>query len=107
MPPTSELRPEVNKQAIDFAMEDLRLQLEYRLVQKGRGSYASRHEALGIITEEYQELIEAIRDDSSLGYDHYANEALDLAVAALFTYASIKARCIKPHTGDDVVQACK
>ena len=44
------------------------------------GTYKSSHEALGVITEEYHELIAAIRaNDLSLIYE----EALDLAACAM------------------------
>jgi NTP pyrophosphatase (non-canonical NTP hydrolase) len=43
------------------------------------GAFKSSHEALGVITEEYQELIEAIRaNDLELVF----KEALDLAACA-------------------------
>lgn len=64
--------------------------LYQRLDQKGSGAYVSRHEILGILTEEMQEVQEAIRDDSSAGYIHYNKELMDVAVGALFGYICIE-----------------
>lgn len=43
------------------------------------GPYASSHEALGVITEEYQELVQAIRSNN---IQDIAKEAQDLAACA-------------------------
>lgn len=82
---------QVTKGSIDFAE-----MLEYRLAHKGHGSYASRHEILGIVEEELLEAKEAIRVDGQAGYDHYAQELLDIAVAALFGYICLRSGHIKP-----------
>ena len=42
---------------------------------------ASSHEALGIITEEYYELIEAIKNNNDVAT---RSELIDIAVAAIF-----------------------
>lgn len=75
---------------INFGLEDIHKKLLSRLDKKGWGAYASRHEILGIITEEFLELTEAIRSDTPEGYDHYMKECMDMAVAGLFGYICMK-----------------
>ncbi len=57
-----------------------------RLAEKGRCAFVSSHEILGVITEEYHELIDAIeKTDEKKIYD----EILDIAVAAHIALASL------------------
>ena len=49
-----------------------------RLHQKGWGTFSSSHEILGIITEEYHELIDAVKSNN---LDKVHEELLDIAVA--------------------------
>jgi NTP pyrophosphatase (non-canonical NTP hydrolase) len=67
------------------AMNDLAGELTRRFVKHGTGAYASPHEALGIITEEMWELVEAVKlNDRSAT----RGELLDVAVAALVAVMS-------------------
>lgn len=84
------IRPEVTLQAIESGVADIAQKLLQRLEQKGRGSYASRHEILGILEEEYDEVLDAIRDDSRIGFDDFEKELLDVAVAGLFGYICLR-----------------
>jgi len=60
--------------------------LMQRLQEKGPGIYISSHETLGIVTEEYHELVKAVQDnDTEAQFD----ELLDLAVACVAGMASI------------------
>jgi len=59
--------------------------LQKRLEQKGRLCYLSTHEALGVITEEYFELVDTVRADN---LDVFEKEVVDVAVTAVFAYAS-------------------
>lgn len=59
--------------------------LQQRLSQKGRGCFASSHEALGIVTEEYHELVAAVGSNNPTDVDA---EMLDIAVAAIFSIVS-------------------
>lgn len=92
---TSLNRAEVTDWEIAGGLVDLAQKLQSRLQKKGFGAYASRHEILGIVTEEFQELTEAIRKDDAEGYDHYSKECLDIAVAGIFGYICMKYH-IKP-----------
>lgn len=69
---------------------NLRL-LEKRITEKGAGTFSSRHEILGCVTEEYHELIEAIRTD---GFDkkRIIHELLDVACSCVFGLACIEAK---------------
>jgi NTP pyrophosphatase (non-canonical NTP hydrolase) len=84
------LRPIVFKQYIDGSLEAARAKLEYRLRKKGYGAYASKHEILGILTEEYKELIDAVQSQPVVGgKNSVREELLDIAVGCLFGIASI------------------
>lgn len=60
--------------------------LEDRLIQKGQGTWSSRHEILGVVTEEYHELLEAVHSGRP---EEIGNELEDLAVAAVFGLACL------------------
>jgi NTP pyrophosphatase (non-canonical NTP hydrolase) len=80
-------RKEVSDVKISQAMNELYIQLNKRLEQKGKGSFASSHEILGILTEEFKELI----DEIHLGnIQNTQTELMDIAVACVFGYACIE-----------------
>lgn len=100
-------RQQITQQAVLNALASLRAKLDYRLEQYGLGTYASRHEVLGIINEEIKELTDAVHG-SPLSEDpqhmtikpkyhteYLTNsntvraELLDIAVAAIFSVACI------------------
>ena len=80
-------RPKANDQDLNQAMMCVKSELIRRLNEKGYGIWLWDHETLGIITEEYHELIEAIHKR-----DGVRNELLDLAVACIFGIVSIDVR---------------
>lgn len=51
----------------------------------GPGVYVNYHECLGIITEEYQELVMAVRRNRS---EDIVNELADVAISAIWGIAS-------------------
>jgi NTP pyrophosphatase (non-canonical NTP hydrolase) len=62
--------------------------LEARLAQKGELTFASSHEVYGILAEEMNELLYAVRENNQ----HYQREELiDLAIAAIFGIVSLDA----------------
>ena len=63
--------------------------LEYRLREKGTGAFTSRHEGLGVIAEEYAELLDAVRRDHN--HKLFMDECVDVAVSCLFAIASMRA----------------
>lgn len=71
------------------ALEDIKLWLDYRVAQKGDGAFASLHELRGVIDEEFSELMEALHQKDLAQIEH---ELKDLAVAAIFGLACLRAR---------------
>lgn len=87
-------RNKISQHEIDIGGEILMNKIQQRLRQKGDGSFASRHEILGIITEEYDELKDAIRLDDGVGLHRFKQELLDIAVGAIFGYICINSGSI-------------
>jgi NTP pyrophosphatase (non-canonical NTP hydrolase) len=79
-------REQINKDCLSASLKCIEDKTKYRLNQKGWGMLASSHEALGIITEEYIELIEAIKNNDMLSVE---KELLDIAVACHIAIACI------------------
>ncbi len=84
-------RIESNPEDIDEVIREvgvaLRAALQKRVQKHGRGYFVGGMEALGCITEEYHEFIEAVRSDTR---EQMAGEAMDVAVAALWAHMSLK-----------------
>ncbi len=81
------MRQQISKEAQKWAMERVRLAMERRLKEKGEGTFASSHEVLGIIAEEYDELIDAVRANDMTKVD---KELEDIAVACVFAMSCIE-----------------
>jgi NTP pyrophosphatase (non-canonical NTP hydrolase) len=81
----------VTPESIEEAKKLVNVFTDTQLRLKGWGTFASRHEVLGSITEEYFELIDAIHHN-----DVYAceKELADIAVAAIFGIACIKQKSL-------------
>ncbi|MCH9022452.1 MAG: hypothetical protein IID32_06780 [Planctomycetes bacterium] len=79
-------RPAISSDLIDEAAGMVDLALSNALTKKGPGCFASTHEALGVITEEYIELVEAVRsnDDSKV-----MAELMDIAGGCIFAMACL------------------
>lgn len=60
--------------------------LKHRLAQKGYGTFKSTHEILGVLTEEFHELVDAVKSNDIESVRH---ELFDLAVGAVFGVACI------------------
>ena len=82
-------RKQVGQKHIDSAIRVLKNNIDARLYEKGWGSFASRHEILGILTEEMAELNEAITDE--FGFKEIEGELFDIAVGCIFGIACIRA----------------
>ena len=83
---TRVIRPDLETAHITKSIETISTKVNARLEQKGKGIYASPHEASGIITEEYLELMEAIRTNNLFDI---TLELEDVAVACITAIASI------------------
>jgi hypothetical protein len=79
-------RPQVTDETLTAALEQVVHSVGERLKLKGHGAFVSHHEGLGIVTEEYHELVEAVRGNDPVDV---ANEAMDVAVGAIFIVASL------------------
>ena len=81
-------RKQVDQKCVDHAVKLFKYKLERVFQRRGRGTFTSQHEILGIITEEYHELIDAVHRNEP--YD-LQEELLDIAIAALFGVACMNA----------------
>jgi NTP pyrophosphatase (non-canonical NTP hydrolase) len=70
------------------AIKGIEEKMKFRLRQKGGRTYASVHEAYGIIAEEHKELLDAIHENQ--GHDAIVEELNDIAVACIVAIASIR-----------------
>lgn len=64
-------------------------ELTRRIKQKGQYSHITPHETLGLVTEEYHELLEAVHLNQSA---EFGQELTDIAVGCIFGLASHYAR---------------
>jgi NTP pyrophosphatase (non-canonical NTP hydrolase) len=80
------MRKQLNNDQINIGIDELIKKLYYRLEQKGYGTFSSRHEILGVVTEEYKEFIDAVH---SKDYENMKEELLDIAVACVFGFTCI------------------
>lgn len=69
--------------------EQLAAALDRRCVKHGDGAFHGPHEGFGVIAEEIDELLEAIRSNDRR---RVHDEAMDVAVAALWLVASTTER---------------
>lgn len=85
------------RERVSFVFEDsvlieLKSELGRRLREKGRGTFSSKHELLGIITEEYLEVQCAVQSKGDVDHIKLRAELLDVAVACVFGVACIDAK---------------
>ncbi len=81
------VRTQVDTVWTDEALDLVRKKMVGRLEEKGRGTYASIHEVLGILAEEYYELTVAVKNNDQR---NVVEELKDLAVGCLFGIACIE-----------------
>ena len=86
---TSTLRPQITADDLNAAILNIQRKLRDRVNEKGAGAFVSRHEILGVLTEEYDELIDAVHRGN---IEDIEEELADLAVGALFGWACIYAK---------------
>lgn len=78
-------RPQVSDEVLLKAIEIVTHHVGLRIQKHGRGAFASNHEGLGVMAEEYHELMEAVKNNDD---QNYAEEMIDLAVGGIFGLAS-------------------
>lgn len=81
-----EIRLQVSKEYTAAGLEAVRDLLEFRLKQKGNGSYASTHEIYGMLAEEVKEVLDELQANNNV---EFAKELLDVAVVAIWGYISV------------------
>jgi len=81
-------RKTIRKEDISKALDAVSEALITKLREKGDHTFSSTHEILGVISEEHQELINAVTSNDHV---EVARECLDLAVAAVYALACIEA----------------
>jgi len=79
-------RIQVSDATLLKTIEALMVKIGNKIEEKGRGVYASNHEGLGIVTEEYKELIDAVQSNDPVDV---ADENFDVAVGAIWMIASL------------------
>ena len=78
-------RQPVRKCSMNTAFDMVRSNMARAIEKHGNGAYVGAHEALGILTEEYDELIGAVRSDDPVQVE---KELMDVAQVAIFGIAS-------------------
>lgn len=78
-------RVEINNEIVEDVIEKLSIKFQEKLKEKGTHSLCSTHECLGIINEEHDELIEAVRSNS---IEEFEEEMLDIGVCVILSLAS-------------------
>ena len=85
MLPNGCLRPQITDEEVALALDMMGKLWRSRLEQKGRGATASPHESFGIIAEEVDEMLDALRANDERAF---TGEALDIGVACLLAIGS-------------------
>lgn len=80
-------RQQLTSHDLDHAVSVVHEKLRYRADQKGFGTYASIHEALGILNEEMKEFTDEVHAKQSK--HNQVEELKDIAVGAIWAIASI------------------
>ena len=79
-------REPASKTEISGVLQKLSEGLQKRIDKHGLGKFVSRAEALGVLAEEYHEVIEAIRGNNS---QEFLDEMMDVAVSAIWAIVSL------------------
>ena len=84
-------RPQIKRAVLHLTAAQVKARLFQRLREKGFGAWMSRHEILGMVTEEYLELGEAVhkRELADVRF-----ELMDIAVACVFAIACIDSEAL-------------
>jgi NTP pyrophosphatase (non-canonical NTP hydrolase) len=67
-------------------MLELTREINRRLKEKGDGTFVSSHEVLGVVTEEYHEMLDAVHDND---LKQMRKELLDIAVPCIIGVISV------------------
>lgn len=81
----------IPQKEIEKSNREIMKKLYKRLEQKGWGTFSSKHEILGIITEEYKELIDAVHSKDNKNIEE---ELMDIAVGAILGLSCLKSNLL-------------
>jgi NTP pyrophosphatase (non-canonical NTP hydrolase) len=84
--PVAVRRSSIRPASRERLLAELASALERRVSKHGDGAFVGPHEGLGVIVEEYDELLDAVRSNDRR---RVRDEAMDVAVGALWLVASI------------------
>jgi len=84
-------RKQITLEQMNEAMLGLEIAFSRTIKEKGPGAFASRHELLGVITEEYWELENTVTNKDFPRLEGIKDELLAIAVACVFGVACIDA----------------
>ncbi len=79
-------REQITSNNIERALNNISIHTNYTLQEKGKGTFSSIHEILGVLEEEYSEIKEAVHKNN---YKAIELELLDLATTCQFAIACI------------------
>jgi NTP pyrophosphatase (non-canonical NTP hydrolase) len=79
-------RPQATEREIEWAFELLRNNLQKRIKQHGLEKHSSPAESMGILLEEWKELIDAHQSNDT---NEFAQEMLDVGVTCIWAIVSL------------------
>ena len=78
-------RDKIDLNYLQFCITKVTEKVDFRIQQKGDGAYAGPHETYGILAEEFDELLDALRANDA---DSFRDELGDIIVGCLIGLAS-------------------
>ena len=81
-------RPVITDADLERVIQVVVRKLEFRIKEKGRGAFVSSHEIMGIVSEEYDEMKEAVQEND---HNKLFDELADIAVGSIKGMASMQA----------------
>lgn len=81
------MRAQITGENVNLVFKDLQRETAMRLNEKGNHILLSRHEIIGVITEEYNELVRAVEQGSLADVE---DELKDIVVGGIVALASLK-----------------
>ena len=95
-------RKQVSQETINQALDIIKAGFNRAIEKHGAGAFVGPHEGLGVLTEEYHELIDAVRSNRP---DKLREEIVDVAASAIWMLVSSIECKKKPKKKREVVNA--
>lgn len=80
------MRTNATEEEIQYVLEITERALRNRIQKHGTGKFMSPHEALGVLTEEYWEAVEATKSNNR---QEFLDEMLDCVISGIWAYVSL------------------